>query len=469
MGKAANKSICVMLPNIGGGTYRHGLEMSLAWSQECPVIFVEFSGRFFLVSIIVHRKKVWTKGWYQAGYPRLLAELLVECNVQIIHIHHFLFMSDELMTLLKNISIPYAVTLHDYYTVCPRVNLLRNGVYCGIPDDVICNECITAKDNLKEGIYPQNITNIKNWRFFWQEFLERAYKVVCPSEDQRLRLTRLFPMLTNKICVIENPELISPELKKDRTSKLNDGVLSVGLIGTLEKHKGRDILIECARLAVAENKNIRFVLFGVLHNVTNNIPKNLTVLGKYRDDDIYDIIAENPVDFFWFPAIIPETYSYVLTIPIRMSIPVIGTDIGAISERIRRQGWGEVYSPQCTTREILDVLLNFNPDVFLSMGDFTIYNNAFPTVNEYYGMLLSSHSSEIEKEMLTKVNKIIVHKDENIHYYDKINDLKWYEFKKMWLCSSNIIEKLRLLLSLEKTKLIRYIQRRLMKIIFMKD
>ena len=51
-----------------------------------------------------------------------------------------------------------------------------------------------------------------------------------------------------------------------------------------EAAKGRSVLLECARLAEAQHLNMQFVLFGTLSPAEGNLPANLLVKGKYRED-----------------------------------------------------------------------------------------------------------------------------------------------------------------------------------------
>ena len=101
------------------------------------------------------------------------------------HIHHLMGMDLDVRSLLHRLGVPFDVTVHDYFAICPQVNLLpwMQGAYCGEPDLAGCNACIAQRAN-------HAAHDIVSWRrqHGWQ-FLE-ADRVICPSEDVRDRLAR---------------------------------------------------------------------------------------------------------------------------------------------------------------------------------------------------------------------------------------------------------------------------------------
>ena len=44
-----------------------------------------------------------------------------------IHIHHLLRMDTDIRALIHRLGVPFDVTVHDYYAICPQVNLLTLG------------------------------------------------------------------------------------------------------------------------------------------------------------------------------------------------------------------------------------------------------------------------------------------------------------------------------------------------------
>ena len=116
---------------------------------------------------------------------RDLSLVLQSAGVTRAHIHHLMSMDVDVRALLHRLGIPFDVTVHDYFAICPQVNLLSwmQGAYCGEPPPAGCNACIADRSS-------HGARDIVSWRRgnAWQ-FLE-ADRVICPSEDVRDRLAR---------------------------------------------------------------------------------------------------------------------------------------------------------------------------------------------------------------------------------------------------------------------------------------
>jgi hypothetical protein len=94
--------------------------------------------------------------------------------------------------------------------------------------------------------------------------------------------------------------------------------------------------------------------------MTNN---NLILMGPYNDDDLetlYLKMLSLNIGYIFFPGKIPETYSLVLSNVIRMRLPLIAFDIGAIPERIRAHNLKSLILPMSDSKEIVvDKIIKF--------------------------------------------------------------------------------------------------------------
>ena len=73
--------------------------------------------------------------------------------------------------------------------------------------------------------------------------------------------------------------------------------------------------------------------------------------GNYRRHDLPQILAEVRVDLVLLVSPWPETYSYTLSEAWRQGLPVVGSELGAIGERISTHGGGITVDP----RDVSDI------------------------------------------------------------------------------------------------------------------
>lgn len=68
----------------------------------------------------------------------------------LIHVHSTVDMGANFYTALAALGVPYVVSLHDYYYLCPRVFLQdRDGGVCGGPLRSDCRKCVGALDQIE--------------------------------------------------------------------------------------------------------------------------------------------------------------------------------------------------------------------------------------------------------------------------------------------------------------------------------
>lgn len=462
---AHSNFICIMSTLLTGGTHRHYMEMAKEYSFRRHILLVEYDENFMIAKWIFQGKLLQEKILF-GNCIDILAYELQRCNVKLIHLHHFIYMNDPLRNLLLSGRYRLAVTLHDYYVVCPRINMTKNGIYCNEAGDAECNTCM--HDTLAE--MPMDITDlvamlsdIVSWRKWWFDFLDKADYIFVPSSDQRERLLRYFPSLT-KIRVVENPEIVVP------LATCNGKIRKIGILGTISEAKGRSVLLECARLAEKQHFNMQFVLFGTLSPNECNLPSNLIVRGKYKENEVYNLIDGEGIDFFWFTAICPETYSYVLTIPIRLGTPVIAADLGAIAERIKCGGWGEVYSVQSDTLEILHALNSFEYEYYRKTGNFEIKNDHFLSFQDMYcddqelfNADFGQKTGDRQSGESTNARNCTGFADKDVMICGNLSSVQSHEFRFLWNKQVGLFLKLRLFWATEKIPLLQKVAKKFYK------
>lgn len=260
----------------------------------------------------------------------LLQETLQALGVSRIHFHHTIGVHLQFLLLPQQLEVPYDVTIHDYYLVCPQVTMTSaEGRYCGAPDESGCNACLATRPA------PGGVS-IDRWRAFGEKLLYGAERVFIPSLDTRKRMQRYFPEANFVFAPHEidsaQPVRIVP-LEAQRP-------LKVLVLGALSRFKGADLLEACVLAARKTRSPLEFHLLGYAYRTLACHPfSNLRVHGAYDDARVEQLVKELSPDLVWFPGSCPETYSYTLSICLRMGLPVVAPDIGAFSERLASRPW----------------------------------------------------------------------------------------------------------------------------------
>lgn len=402
------KSILLVCSRLTGGTKRHFGEMINAWvKQGHYVIVLEVYYTLAKLCVLFDKSKSVSAIISLPMDRNVLLHILEKCDIAAIHYHHFLRMDFFWLEISKLLKVPFYVTLHDYYTICPLIKLSgKRDKYCELPNDKKCNDCLKCKKNQLQIDMKMEIDDIKKWRDKWNEFLLQAKKVFVPHGDVKRRLAKVLPEL--ETTVFENPEIVPLSVTYGKKAKANKKI-HIGIIGALEKTKGAGVILAVAEEIVRRDLPIELILFGRFLGYRNNIPRSLTVLGNYTEERVYQQIVDNAIDFFIFPPLVPETYSYTLSIPIKLGIPVLGVNIGAIGARIQEHVWGEVYPYDSNAEYICNRLMTFDYKYYANKKEnFKIVNNSFPLAKDLYGNRVDKkaemNSAEIA-EFISSLNK----------------------------------------------------------------
>ena len=228
--------------------------------------------------------------------------------------------------MLEEISIPFDITIHDYYIVCPQIHLRTPTItkYCGEIGVEQCNKCIGEHNSF-------DARDIVDWRNSHAWFVENADRVICPSKDVKNRISRYYPK--GKFVIAPHEANSSESWVVNAPRVTIDQRLRVTIIGHLTALKGRDIVEACVR----ENANVpvEFSLIGAAQPpFGQEIAKAILETGVYQESDLVIHLKNLAPHVIWFPVQVPETYSYTLTAAIDSRLPIVASRVGALAERL---------------------------------------------------------------------------------------------------------------------------------------
>lgn len=282
----------------------------------------------------------------------LLQQFLESCELDYVELHHFIGQEPATIEMVTGLSVPFDLHLHDYAWFCPRITLTAQGNhYCGEPALKDCEACVRDQGSaLDRDITPGAL-------IAWSaEIFSRARVVIAPSADTASRFQRRFGCKP----VVQPWE---PELKrlngKPITPSAPGVVRKVCVAGAIGYEKGYQVLLDCARLARAEDLPILFQIVGYTCDDERLLETGkVTITGRYDESEAVSLMRAQGSDLAFLPALWPETWSYVLSQLWEAELPVVAFDIGAPAERIRRQGGGVLLPISLPPRRIIHALCN---------------------------------------------------------------------------------------------------------------
>ena len=302
----------------GGGIRRHMNDLARLAGARANVLYLEPAGDDSV-------KLTWPRAGESfdarfrlpADLPAL-AGMLRAIGVARLHFHHVHGLPRAVLDLPRATGLPYDCTLHDYFAICPQYHLVdRQGRYCGEPAAAGCAACLSARP-------PQWPLDITAWRALFGEFLRGAARVIAPSHDVEARMQRYFPTLP--IVVWPHPEF---------AAKPAPPMLRVVTLGNLSTEKGLRVVVACASDARRRALPLAFRVLGATAEPLAQAPDvPLTIHGSYADDDLPALLAAERADVLFFPAQVPETYAYTLSVALATDTPIVASAIGALPERL---------------------------------------------------------------------------------------------------------------------------------------
>lgn len=391
---ATPPAMLMVTHRLGGGTEKHVQDMATRLRAEGWVVY-------FLRPHSEYPHRVVLEASGPECCPNLYFDVHYEAddlqrafaalNVRHVHVHHLIFFDvlfkERLVSITRALDVPMDVTLHDYLPVCPRINLIdHSGVYCGEPELLACERCVERNSS------PVGHVPVWKWRESHAAWLQAARRVYVPHVDVAARFERYFPSVTFTVRPhFETLPTVDAALAAPHATGT---VRRFAIIGGLGHHKGSRLVEALVRDIAARNLPLHFVLFGEAENYfALRRYSGITILGEYKEQDIFDLLAHEKVHAAFLASLWPETYSYTLSIAQAARIKPVVFDLGALAARVRESGFGEVLpralmqDPAALNDALLALPLSATASAHASDAPFTPAFATYATLTEaYYGL-----------------------------------------------------------------------------------
>ena len=293
----------------------------------------------------------------------------------LVHIEHLMGLPLDLVADLRDRGIPYVVTLHDYWYLCANAQLLTNTEQkiCSGPDGkaLNCARCALARAGLHSAGHAAPlfapVMKVRNNQAM--AVLKDASRIIAPTKFVRDIYHSLLPGL-HEIDVlahgIELPGNVVKKVQSEQRTDQQDGRLHVGYIGGIAWQKGVHVLVSAVNGMSEED--ITLTLYGDLTVFPEYVAElealidrpGITLPGTVDRERIWQAIAQ--FDVVVIPTLWYETSVLVIDEVHAMGVPVIGSHIGVLSEKIVDGENGRLFTPG-DAAELRDILseLGKNP------------------------------------------------------------------------------------------------------------
>lgn len=260
---------------------------------------------------------------------RKIEELIIAEKPDIAHVHLFWGMgiSPSITKVLKKHQIPLVHTAHDYHLICPVALLMDS-------KGQVCEACKGKhfyKAMLKGCSHNGRVaTCIKaaeqyyhNWKYNPVDVLQG---IIYVSDFSRNKHLEFMPALASvPSTVLYNFNIIG----EPRVSYSGNYYL---YYGRLAQEKGLFTLLEAFRKN--PTLKLRIVGTGPLENaLKQQLPGNVEMLGPKYGDELFDLVKK--AKFVCVPSECYENNPLTIVEAYSMGVPIIGSDLGGITEIIR--------------------------------------------------------------------------------------------------------------------------------------
>jgi len=245
---------------------------------------------------------------------------------------------DYILVLKKHNKAKLIIPIHDYFPICPNYTLLNEkNEYCNLPNNY--KECLNCLiKNKGEFKSFTSTVDIEKWRENWKMLLEHADEVLCFSNSSKNIVKKAY---NEKLKFNVVPHDINGKYKNIYNEKLkNKKEKVIGVLGGINIPKGALIVKDLVKYIEKNNINAKVILIGDISEDINSPVFYKT--GRYKPEELPELVKKLGITEFFIPSIWPETYSYTTDEVMQLGYPLTVFDIGAPAERVKKYEKGKV-------------------------------------------------------------------------------------------------------------------------------
>ena len=298
------------------------------------------------------------KPFIMPGDKTVYREFLDKVRPDVIHIHTLMGLHESFLEAAKEKGIKLVFTTHDYFPICPKVTMFRDGKNC--ESALSCEDCSgcnnTALSGWKIEILQSSLYRAlkdtafirrmrKNHRDNYFRDRQETTVVRTASKDDFIELRKHYHSMLLKMDLIHYNSLLTrqtyesffempqgvvinithSEIKDNRKKKsFTPDLIRIRYLGPQNGAKGFFLLRESLDMLWAERKDFRLDV----HFTPSEIPEYMCCHPPYKYNDLEGIFDET--DVLICPSIWRETFGFTVLEALSFGVPVIiSENVGA--------------------------------------------------------------------------------------------------------------------------------------------
>ena len=318
------------------------------------------------------------RGFYDHHFfDEIFSRILKQEKPDLVHFQHFIALSGHLLRIAKEEGCPVVLTLHDFFILCHRIQLLKgdNRLCSGPLFGLECASCVDpippswnsrTKFLLKmKDVLPfpvirrvqrffipskflghQGYEAFHRYRFMY-EILKIPDIVLVPSLFVRELFLKYYPFLRSRIQVLPLgiPPIVGPVSPRERGKRMR-----FCYFGNIFPFKGLHVLIDAFKNLPQGRATL--TIYGSGTSWTRSYDEQLKdqargysvdFRGPFKREHLSE--ALNDQDVVVLPSLCPESFSLVIREANALGLPVIASRIGAIPEAVKDGVNGVLFEP----------------------------------------------------------------------------------------------------------------------------
>ena len=263
-----------------------------------------------------------------------LARIISEFAPTVVHVHNFFpLLSPSVYDACRAAGVAVVQTLHNYRTICPGAQLVRDGHPCedcidGSPYQAALHGCY--RGSRVGSLAVASMVDIHRRRGTWSRKVDRFIALTAFAKSKFV--AGGFP--ADRI-------IVKPNFAEDRP--VNGSAARTGglFVGRLSPEKGIETML---RAWGGVDVPLRVVGDGPLRRKVDHAARpGLVPLGWRSAAEVADEMARS--SFLLLPSVWPENFPMVIAEAFCQGLPVIASRIGALAEILEEGTTGLLFSP----------------------------------------------------------------------------------------------------------------------------